>query len=178
MQASFNYLCVLFFHSIIYGYFNFSMTSLTTYPEGLVLSCSVATCAKLTYLIIRLNEINIIVKINVEKQLYSGLLVPCYFSAPSAWSIFPLTLQQVQKTLLILQNSHQAWLPWKQFSCFHPTLLLPRKRHQASLLWPSIESSVHSHDSNFSCIFPILPLSLSFRKHESSYLLQGIVTII
>lgn len=25
--------------------------------------------------------------INVEKQLYSGPLVPCYISAPSAWNV-------------------------------------------------------------------------------------------
>lgn len=46
--------------------------------------------------------------INVEKQLYSGLLVPCYISAPSAWNVCPLTVRQVQQTLHILQHLHQA----------------------------------------------------------------------
>lgn len=116
--------------------------------------------------------------INVEKQLYSGPLVPCYISAPSAWNVCPLTVRQVQQTLHILQHLHQAWLPWKHFSCFHSTLSSPRKAHQASPLWPFIDFSVHSHDSNFSRVFPILPLPPSFRKHIRAYLLQGILTII
>lgn len=116
--------------------------------------------------------------ISVEKQAYSELLVPCYFSALSACNVLPLVLHQRQQ----IPDCPPEFIPG--LTSLETLFLLPdhplppRKRYQASLLWSSIEFPVYSHDSNFSWVSFILPLLPSFREQIRSYLLQGILTII
>lgn len=69
----------------------------------------------------------------MDKKLYSGLFVPCYFSVPSVWNVLPLALHQGQQTPAYLSEFTSGLVSLEILFLLLAHSPSTRKAHQASL---------------------------------------------